>query len=162
MQYQVDYLWINLTSCLGRYKAVDDVSDLNEYKIRWEEKSCEPELPFEGIPFIILGSQTRSCHQGPQRNKTKQVDFNSANSKKKKRDELVNSFSPTTKRSLKVYVKYPEIGEHTGHLKDELKFSSNDKKTCLEMLKNGKRIIQKMNFLSSRESSSPKKKPRLV
>lgn len=53
-----------------------DVESLNNHKIWWNDSlhpnNFGPLIPYDGCPFICLGSELRECHHGPQRhNKTK-------------------------------------------------------------------------------------------
>jgi hypothetical protein len=44
----------------------------------WEDKSQkdgDEVVPFDGIPFVILGFDVRECHFGPDRNEKKKKIF---------------------------------------------------------------------------------------
>lgn len=48
--------------------------DINNFHgdIHWEDtqKDVKPSIPSTGVPFIILGSQVKDCHHGPQKKKS--------------------------------------------------------------------------------------------
>lgn len=49
--------------------------DINNFHgdIHWEDtqKEVKPSIPNTGVPFVILGSQVKDCHHGPQKKKSK-------------------------------------------------------------------------------------------
>lgn len=50
-------------------------SDYDGHRIHWEVKKGLPEIPYDGVPFIILGYEVRECQHGPDRNIQKKEQY---------------------------------------------------------------------------------------
>ena len=40
-----------------------EIVSLEKKRLRWEDTH----IPFDGTPFVVLGTEVRECHQGPDR-----------------------------------------------------------------------------------------------
>ena len=50
---------------------LSDLQKISNFEVRWMD--CQPDvvppIPFDKVPFIILGKKKWDCHHGKQRNK---------------------------------------------------------------------------------------------
>jgi len=49
------------------------VEDICHHRVNFEDLQGQVEIPGDGTPFIIIGTEVRECHHGPVRKKPKGV-----------------------------------------------------------------------------------------
>ncbi|CAB1350355.1 unnamed protein product [Coregonus sp. 'balchen'] len=102
-----------------------DAQPLAQKKLRWESKS----LPFNGVPFQVVGTKTYECHQGKDRQTKakekyaaerdkKEIEESTVRSKKEASQTLKAALSetPSSVKAEVVYcVRFPSLSEHSSH-----------------------------------------------
>ncbi|CAB1350351.1 unnamed protein product [Coregonus sp. 'balchen'] len=102
-----------------------DAQPLAQKKLSWESKS----LPFNGVPFQVVGTKTYECHQGKDRQTKakekyaaerdkKEIEESTVRSKKEASQTLKAALSetPSSVKAEVVYcVRFPSLSEHSSH-----------------------------------------------
>ncbi|XP_033729820.1 uncharacterized protein LOC117319020 [Pecten maximus] len=97
----------------SRNIGLTDVSTLNQKKVWWADDNGIPHIAYDGVPFVVIGTETRECHHGPQRphGKKRKNTVNDHNQAQKGRRILQNTKKQncTAAVKLKKILKFPEF-----------------------------------------------------
>ncbi|CAC5362002.1 unnamed protein product [Mytilus coruscus] len=77
---------------------IEDVTSLEGHKVQWKDTQAndEPEICFDGIPYINVGWMTKECQNGPDRHKKKKAKYK----KEKENDKEDHGYIKKTRRHI--------------------------------------------------------------
>lgn len=67
-----------MCTCIYILYVCTDLSSIKTLNVRFSDtqSNCDPAIPYDGAPFLILGKKILECHQGPNRDrKTNEKKF---------------------------------------------------------------------------------------
>lgn len=77
-------------------RLISDLKEISDANVRWVDTqgNAIPTIPFDRLPFIIMGKKKWDCHHGKQRNRSNiQKNKQKRSSKVRKRYEYAGPIS---------------------------------------------------------------------
>ncbi|XP_050396165.1 uncharacterized protein LOC126814825 [Patella vulgata] len=96
--------------------------DITKYRLRWSDTTTTPKVPYNGIPFIIIGHTVRACQNGPTAKPKVRKESSANTTYTRKRKLIQNSKKKGCEacircRKIITFPEYKIDGQPTKHLK---------------------------------------------
>ncbi|KAL4233952.1 hypothetical protein ACF0H5_005607 [Mactra antiquata] len=93
-------------------RTVFDVHSFDGTTIKFEDKHGEVPICYDGIPWILIGTEVRECHNGPNRRENnglmKTMNDHCYTEKKKRRIQVSKKMGCTARVTLRMIIRFPD------------------------------------------------------